>query len=102
MVTRPLTSLLLLVSILMIDAAIELSFVSYTVAFLHGRSSGTFSIDYPSGQTFELQGQPSKLLQSQGHTSNGAAGTALVLVGFGGLLTIWLQKRRAKMVSNPT
>ena len=101
MATRPLTSLLVLVLILMVDAAIELSFVSYMVAFLHGRSSGSFSVDYPSGQTFELQGHPSKFLQNQGHTSNGAAGAALVLIGVGGLLTIWLQKRRARIVSNP-
>ena len=101
MATRLLTSLSVLVTVLMIDAAIEVGFVSCMVVFLHGRSRGTFSVNYPPGQSFELQGQPSQLLQNEAHTSNGAAATAIVLIGFGGLPAIWLQKRRARMVSTP-
>lgn len=97
-----LTSLLVLIPILMIDAVIELSFICYIVAFLHGRATGTFSVDYPLGQTFKIQGHPSNLLKNQGHTSNGSAGTALVLVGIGGLMVIWLQKRGARIVSSQT
>jgi hypothetical protein len=92
------SGLLVLTLLLMVDAAIELIFVSYTVAFLHGRSKGTWSIKSLSGEGFELQGQPSKLLVNQGHTSNAAAGVALVLVGGVGLVI--LLRRGVRNVSN--
>jgi hypothetical protein len=94
-----LLSLAILVPILMVDAIIELSFISNMVAFLHGRGSKGWEVSYPAGQKFELHGHPVGLLVDQGHTSNGAAGTAFVLIGCGGLLAMWLQHRRTRAVS---
>ncbi|KAK3387201.1 hypothetical protein B0H63DRAFT_152617 [Podospora didyma] len=79
--------------LLAIDAAISLSLVSSMVAFLHGRASRPFEVAYPAGSRFNLAGHPANLLVDQGHTTNGAGGTALVLVGFGGILALWLEHR---------
>lgn len=89
----------LTVGLLAIDAAIEMGFVSGTVAFLHFSGGGPFQID-GDGQNFELAGAPSNLMVNQGHTSNGAAGTALVLVGFGGVLALCLERYSRKKVGD--
>jgi hypothetical protein len=96
---RPLFILTILVPILMIDSIIEMSFVSAMVGFLLGRGHKNFEVSNPSGQNFELRGHPVGLLVNQGHTTNGAAGTGFVLIGIGGLLAIWVQKRRMRTVS---
>ena len=89
----------------MVVSIIELSFVSAMVGFLHGRANGFFIVDSPgtssnSGpDTFELKAKPWKLLEDQGHTSNGAAGTGFVLIGLGGLLLIWWERRRLHLTS---
>jgi len=90
--------LLITLPFLMIDAVIEVGFVGSMVGFLHDRAGKFFTIDYPSGQTFDLHGKPAGLEVNQGHTSNGAAGTALILVGVLGLITIWWERRRAVRV----
>ncbi|KAL2432249.1 hypothetical protein ABEF95_004122 [Exophiala dermatitidis] len=77
----------------MADGLIEVGFVGSMVGFLHDRAGKYFTVNAPQG-TFNLHGKPAGLLVNQGHTSNGAAGTAVVLVGIGGLLTIWYEKRR--------
>ncbi|OCT51750.1 hypothetical protein CLCR_09023 [Cladophialophora carrionii] len=82
-------------SVLMVDAVIEVAFVGSMVGFLHDRAGKFFTINAPNG-AFDLHGKPVGLLADQGHTSNGAAGTALVLVGWLGLLTIWYERRRAR------
>ncbi|KAF7560179.1 hypothetical protein G7046_g3967 [Stylonectria norvegica] len=76
--------------VLMIDALLELSFVTAMVAWVAKASSVTVRYN---GSTFELAPEPKNLLVNQGHTSNGAAGTALVLVGFGGIVCLWLRNR---------
>lgn len=102
---KPFTPLLLAIPLLMIVSIIELSFVSAMVGFLHGRANGFFLLDVPgtnspSGpNTLELWAKPAALLEDQGHTSNGAAGTGFVAVGFGGLLMIWWERRRMRLVS---
>lgn len=78
---------------LMIDSILELSFVTATVGWLHNTASGTFAVRFGSS-TFELRGEPANLLTDQGHTSNGAAGTAFVLVGLGGIIALWLRGGR--------
>jgi len=93
--------LLCTIPILMADGLIEVGFVGSMVGFLHARAGKFFTIDAPGG-AFDLHGKPKGLLVNQGHTSNGAAGTAVVLVGFLGLLTIWLEKRRARKVCRPS
>lgn len=92
------TPLLAVIPILMVDGLIEVGFVGSMVGFLHDRAGKFFTIDAPNG-TFDLHGKPVGLLGDQGHTSNGAAGTAVVLVGILGLLVIFSERRRARKVS---
>ena len=66
--------------VLMVDAVIEVGLVGSMVGFLHDRAGKFFTINGPEG-AFNLHGKPKGLLVDQGHTSNGAAGTALILVG---------------------
>lgn len=81
----------------MLDGVIEVGMVGSMVGFLHDRAGKFFTIDAPAG-TFNLHGKPKGLLVNQGHTSNGAAGTAVVLVGIIGLLVVWYEKRRVRQV----
>ncbi|KAF5128207.1 hypothetical protein E5D57_009141 [Metarhizium anisopliae] len=76
----------------MADSIIELALVTNMVSWLHGTASATFSI-MSNGTTFDLIGVPRNLAVDQGHSSNGAAGTAFVIVGLGGVLALWLQGR---------
>lgn len=76
----------------MVDSIIELAFVSSMVGWLHKTASGTFSIKY-NRSTFDLIGEPRHLLVDQGHSSNGSAGTAFIVVGIGGILALWLRSR---------
>ncbi|KAK3397387.1 hypothetical protein B0T20DRAFT_356952 [Sordaria brevicollis] len=84
--------------LLYIDAAISLSLVSSMVAFLHGRGGQPFEVRQDlNGSSFNLPGEPAHLLTDHGHTTNGAGGTGIVLVWFGGVLALWLEHRsRAK------
>ncbi|CAM1507778.1 Fc.00g046260.m01.CDS01 [Cosmosporella sp. VM-42] len=77
---------------LMIVSILELSFITAMVGWLHDTASGTFVVRF-NGSIFDLAGEPKNLLVDQGHTSNGAAGTALVLVGLGGIVVLWLRNR---------
>ncbi|KAJ0118723.1 hypothetical protein J7T55_012977 [Diaporthe amygdali] len=84
-----LSSLLLNVAIglLMVVSIIELSLVSATVGFLSQRAKGTFDIK-TGDSTFPISGEPAKLIVDQGHTSNGASGTAFIVIGCSLLLTL--------------
>lgn len=77
---------------LMVVSIIELGFVTATVAWLHSTASKGFQFRY-QGSTHKLAGEPSNFLVDQGHTSNGAAGTAFVLIGLGGIVALWIQGR---------
>ena len=83
------------IALLMIDSIIELSFISSMVSWLHTRAGRDFDIEY-NGDTFPLHGKPLNFLLNQGHTSNGAAGTAFVLIGLGGILALWLRTRQSR------
>lgn len=89
-----LTSILLKVSmgLLMVVSIIELSLISATVGFLSQRAKGTFEI-VSGDSTFPISGEPSSLIVDQGHTSNGASGTAFIIVGCCGFLALWLRNR---------
>lgn len=78
---------------LLVDAVIELAFITSMVTWLHHTASGTRYIINFNGSTFELYGKPENLLLNQGHTSNAAAGTAIVVVCLGGALILWLRSR---------
>ncbi|KAL2134623.1 hypothetical protein VTI74DRAFT_11280 [Chaetomium olivicolor] len=88
----------LLTFLLSVDAAISLGLVSSMVAFLHSHGRGPFlaTSSNPAGSTFLLYGEPANLATNHGHTTNGAGGTALVLVGFGGIVALWLERRSRK------
>jgi hypothetical protein len=78
--------------VLMVDGVLELAFITSMVAWLHETATGTFTVKF-NDSTFELYGEPKHFLVDQGHSSNGAAGTAIILIGFGGTLALWLRNR---------
>jgi hypothetical protein len=82
-----------------IDAAVSLGLVSSMVAFLHSYGGGPFPVAPPNGAPFLIAGEPANLVTDQGHTANAAGGTALILVGFGGVLALWLERRSRKKAS---
>jgi len=71
-----------LLAVLMIDCLLEVGFIGSTVGFLH--KDGLYQI--VGGKL--LDAKPVGMMVNQGHTSNGAAGTALILVGLLGLLVL--------------
>ncbi|RMZ04261.1 hypothetical protein D0862_05365 [Hortaea werneckii] len=79
--------------ILMLAAGLELASISSMVYWLHYRAGKDFTIACQDS-TFSLHGKPEKLLVDQGHTSNGAAGTALVLVSLLGFVALAVRSRR--------
>lgn len=78
---------------LMLVAGLELATISNTVYWLHYRAGKDFTVSY-QGSDFSLHGKPAGLLVDQGHTSNGAAGTAFVLVSVLGFISLALKCRR--------
>lgn len=86
--TAPSTGLVVGLALLAADATIELGFVTSMVSYLHaGAPSGAFVVNNGPG-TYVMAGKPLHMLVDQGHTSNGAAGTALVLIGIVGTLAL--------------
>jgi len=88
--------------VLLIDSAIELALISSMVGYLHRSGANTYpfdpATDNSGGSTVGyLNAKPKGLLLNEGHTSNGASGTALVLICFGGFLTLWWQRRRERL-----
>lgn len=84
--------------LMMLDAALEMGLIVSMVYWLHNRAGKAFEVKYQGG-SFSLHGKPAGLLVNQGHTSNGAAGTALVLIGIGGILALWLRARADRKLS---
>ncbi|KAJ3503659.1 hypothetical protein NM208_g16471 [Fusarium decemcellulare] len=62
------------------------------VGWLHHTATGSFAFQY-RGSRNDLKGEPMNFITDQGHTSNGAAGTAFVLIGLGGIITLFLRSR---------
>ncbi|KAK5214775.1 hypothetical protein LTR72_012102 [Exophiala xenobiotica] len=84
----------IILPILIVDGLLEVGMIGEMVGFLHDRAGKFFTIN-ASSDPFDIHGKPKNLLVDQGHTSNGAAGTAVILIGLGGFMTLWLEKRRA-------
>ncbi len=78
--------------VLMIDSLVEMGFIASTVRFLNTGADGPYTVNY-KGSTFQLASKPANLEVNQGHTANGAAGTALILVGLCGLIALFLRNR---------
>ena len=68
------------------------------VSYLHRSGANKYSFDLGDGTLATINAKPAGLLLNEGHTSNGAAGTALVLICFGGFLVLWLQRQRERNV----
>ena len=88
----------ILLAILAIDSLLEVGFIGSMVGYLHHCNGDTpFQIaSTASTPQFGLFPKPAHILVNQGHTSNGAAGTALILVCVLGALVLWLDKRGRK------
>jgi hypothetical protein len=80
------------IGLLMVVSIIELAFVSSMVGWLHLTASKGFNFFY-NGAAYPLAGEPANFLVDQGHTSNGAAGTAFIIIGLGGFLALWIRNR---------
>lgn len=92
------TVLYTLLALLTIDSILELSFIVSTVAWDH--RDHPMNVEGPDGTAVILKGKPLHLWTDQGHSSNGAAGTNIVLIGIIGFLLLGLRKRLNRMVSN--
>ncbi|RMY88506.1 hypothetical protein D0861_04771 [Hortaea werneckii] len=90
--TKARIALSVALAILMLAAGLELASISSMVYWLHYRAGKDFTIAYQDS-TFSLHGKPENLLVDQGHTSNGAAGTAFVLVSLLGFVALALRSR---------
>jgi hypothetical protein len=89
----------LVLFLLAVDAAITMGLVSSMVSFLHHHGRGPFAVAPPDGSPFLLAGEPANLVVNQGHTTNAAGGTALILVGLGGSIALWRERRARKKVT---
>jgi hypothetical protein len=92
------TILYTLLAALMIDALIEVGFIGATVGYLH--RDYPMNVRAPNGGTVILKGKPGGMIDhvNQGHTSNGAAGSALILVGLFGFLLLTLRGKLERVV----
>ncbi|ERS96968.1 uncharacterized protein SPSK_02689 [Sporothrix schenckii 1099-18] len=103
--SAPSVALVVALALLTADGVIELGFITSMVSYLHaGAPSGTLVVNTPPGtapgqaSTYEIKGKPLGMLVNQGHTSNGAAGSAIVLIGIVGALALYA---RAKLPGRP-
>jgi len=95
--------LLVALVLLMIDSLIEVGFVGSTVGYLHKANGGQpFEIVGNGSTVLHLGAKPKHLSVDQGHTSNGAAGTALILVGVFGCIVLWHQNRLNRSSARPS
>ncbi|KAI0183889.1 hypothetical protein EV127DRAFT_506261 [Xylaria flabelliformis] len=101
--TYSVTSVALKVSIglLMIDAIVEVSFVSSSLTWLHDKAARKLLHFAAYGSKHRLPMLPRHLIIEHLRTANGAAGTAFALVGVGGILALilrnWAQYRTGRL-----
>ncbi|KAI1181488.1 hypothetical protein F5B17DRAFT_282828 [Nemania serpens] len=87
-----LTWLEIFIILLIIDSVVELALISRMVAWLNRTASQSVWHFTFGGEMYSVSGLPEKLLLDQGHASNGAAGTAAIVAGLGGVLALWLRR----------
>ncbi|CAK7273465.1 hypothetical protein SEPCBS57363_005665 [Sporothrix epigloea] len=101
----PSTALIVTLALLVADGTIQLGFITSMVSYLHrGAPSGTFLVHTPpslvdstgASPTYLIKGKPLHVVINEGHTSNGAAGAAVVLMGIIGTLALFLRHRVPK------
>ena len=82
-----------LIGLFMLDGLIEMGLIASMVRWLHiSNHDIPYEIRTSTGD-YALFPKPKHMLVDQGHTSNGAAGTAVVLIGFGGIIVLYLLRR---------
>jgi hypothetical protein len=80
-----------------IDAAIELALLSSMVGYLHRSGANEYPVrGLQSGSIVLINAKPHGLGTNEGHLSNGAAGTALVLICLIGS-GVWFMERRRQV-----
>ncbi|KAL1838338.1 hypothetical protein VTJ49DRAFT_2799 [Mycothermus thermophilus] len=79
-----------------IDGAIQLGLVSSMVSFIHSSARTPVLVAPPGQQVWAIGSFPENLVTDPGHVANAAGGTALVLVGFGSVIALSLEKRSRK------
>lgn len=82
-------------ALLIADGVIELAFITTMVRWLNQVAGAGFDVKY-NDAIFLLAGKPKNFLVDQGHTANGAAGSAFIVVGLGGLIALALRHRQLK------
>jgi hypothetical protein len=85
-----------LLTLLVVDSVIELALIVTTVRYDH--RDHPMNVQGPDGRTVILKGKPLGLWTDQGHSSNGAAGTNIVLVGIIGFLLLTLRRKLERSV----
>ncbi|KAF3767292.1 hypothetical protein M406DRAFT_321523 [Cryphonectria parasitica EP155] len=87
-----------------IASAIELAFISATVAYLVQISKQDLIATNTAGtsEPVNVPSLPANLSVNQGHTSNGAAGTGLIVIALAGSLALLLRSRPGYYASTPT
>lgn len=85
----------MLLLLLALDSLLEVAFIGSMVSYLHiAHHDVPFAIaGTATTPPFSLYPKPAHVSVNQGHTSNGAAGTALILVSLLGFLVRLVQKR---------
>lgn len=88
----------IVLGLLVADAAISMGFVTSMVNFLHTKGQGPFRVNTDNGSIL-FYGEPDHqhFIADQGHVTNGVGGTAVVVLGFGGILALWLENRSRRM-----
>ncbi|RQM08455.1 hypothetical protein DH86_00000468 [Scytalidium sp. 3C] len=71
------------------------------VGYLHRSGANRYPFTLDDGSSALINAKPAHLLKNEGHTSNGAAGTALVLICFGGFLTLWIRRLESRKHATP-
>jgi hypothetical protein len=89
---------------LALDSLLEVGFIGSMVSYLHiAHHDVPFAIaGTPTTPSFSLYPKPAHISVNQGHTSNGAAGTALILVSLLGFLVLFLRKRARDLPARDT
>ncbi|KAI0399134.1 hypothetical protein F4802DRAFT_603260 [Xylaria palmicola] len=101
--TPSVTSIVLRVftGLLILDSLIELSFISSTISWLDDTARHKIFRFVAYGSKHHLSGLPRHLIVDHADLGNGAAATALVVVGFGGIISIllrnWAQYRKGEL-----
>lgn len=90
------TVLYVLLGLLMVDSLIEVGFIGSMVGYLH--QDHPMKVMGANNVAVILKGKPGHMSVDQGHTSNGAAGTALMTVGLLGVLLLSLRTRLERSV----